>query len=92
MLESYRTTCDIRLARWRYRQRQAELEAAYKEMDEGAHEVFSKSGDEEDIARSATAVSRRMSAGAAGSEEEYCLVGRCHSGPKKATTPLRRAS
>lgn len=76
LLESYRSARQIRLDRWRYRQHQAELEAAYKKFDEATDEVWGKTDDEEDIADSAPAVPRRhdheagTSAGVAGSEEE----------------------
>jgi hypothetical protein len=49
LLESYCSAHKICLARWRYRQRLAELEAAYKEFDEAASEVWDKTNDEEDI-------------------------------------------
>lgn len=76
LLESYRSAREIRHDRWWYRQRQAELEAAYKEFDEATDEMWGKSDEEEDIISSATAAPRRhdheagTSAGTAGSEEE----------------------
>jgi hypothetical protein len=77
LVDSYRSARKIRLARWRYCQRAAELAASYKECDEAADEVFCETNDEEeDIAGSAEAAPRRhdheagTSAGAAGSEEE----------------------
>ena len=40
LLQSYRTAHEIYHDRWWYRQRQAELEAAYRDFDQAAHEVF----------------------------------------------------
>ncbi|KAE8805258.1 hypothetical protein D1007_18662 [Hordeum vulgare] len=66
----------IRRDRWQYSQREAKLEAAYKEMDEAVDEVFGKSDEEEDIAISAKIVSRRhdhedgMYMGVVGNEED----------------------
>jgi hypothetical protein len=53
LLDSYRSACHIHRDRWRYRQYQSQLQAADKEMDKAADEVFGKSDDEEDIAGSA---------------------------------------
>ena len=39
LLKSYRSAREIRLACWRYRLHQAELEAAFKEIDEVVDEV-----------------------------------------------------
>ena len=55
LVDSYRSTCEIRLDSWRYNQHQAKLEAAYKEFDEATDKVWDKTYDEEDIAGSAKA-------------------------------------
>jgi hypothetical protein len=76
MVDSCLTARKIRRDRWWYIQYQSDLQAAYKEMDETADEVFGKSDDEEDITSSATVApchhdhEANTSAGVAGSEEE----------------------
>lgn len=55
MIESYRSTGDIRHNRSMYHQRKSELEAAYREFDKASDEVFGKSNNEEDIGSSTTA-------------------------------------
>ncbi|KAE8810427.1 hypothetical protein D1007_12901 [Hordeum vulgare] len=45
LLESYCSTREIRLNRWRYHQRHAELEATYKEFEEAAREVWANRDD-----------------------------------------------
>ncbi|KAE8811652.1 hypothetical protein D1007_11439 [Hordeum vulgare] len=93
LLVSYRTAHEICLDSWRYEQCQAEMEAAYKEFDEAADEVWSKSDDEEDIMGSDKAApgyhdhEARTSKGIAGSEEELCMVGRDRSGGHRSSPP-----
>ena len=47
LVDSYRTACEIHRNRRRYRQRQAEIDAAFKEIHEVANEVYGKSEDED---------------------------------------------
>ena len=76
MVDSYCTACEIRRNRRRHRQRQAEIDAAFKEIHEVANEVYDKSEDEDDIPNSATPAPRchdheaGASISAAGSEED----------------------
>ena len=76
LLNSYCSAYDIRRDRWLYHLHKAKLQAAYKEMNEAADEVFDKSDDEEDIASFATAAPRHhdheadMSVSAADNKEE----------------------
>ena len=49
LVNSYRTACEIHRNRRRYRQRQTEIDAAFKEIHEVANEVYGKSEDEDDI-------------------------------------------
>ena len=73
LLESYRSAREIRLARWRYRQRVAEVAAAGKECDNDASEALFGDTDEDNTK---TAPRRHdneeagTSAGTAGNEEE----------------------
>ena len=47
LLESYCSARKIRCDHWHYNQYQADLKAAYKEMDEAADEVCGKTNDKE---------------------------------------------
>ena len=74
LVNSYRTACEIHRNRRWYRQRQAEIDAAFKEIHRVANEVYGKS--EDDIPNSATPAPRchdheaNASTGVAGSEED----------------------
>ena len=46
LLESYRSTRESRLTRWRYRMRVVEAASAYKEGDEAAEALFGETEDE----------------------------------------------
>ena len=48
LLDSYRSACEGRLERWRYRMRVAEAAAAYKEGDEAGEALFGETEDEEE--------------------------------------------
>ena len=64
LLESYCSTRESRLARWRYRMRVAEVAATYKEDDEAGEALFGETDDEaEDNAGSAEAPPYRQQGG-----------------------------
>ena len=46
LLDLYRSACEGRLERWRYRMRVAEAAAAYKEGDEAGEALFGETEDE----------------------------------------------
>jgi hypothetical protein len=75
LLESYRSSREIRLARWRYRQRAAEVATAGKECeDEAAEAVFGEIDEEDEGIIESTPCrddhEADTSASTAGSEEE----------------------
>ena len=59
LVDSYRTACEIRRDRCWHRQRQAEIEAVFKEINKEPNKVYDKSEDKDDIASSAMPAPRR---------------------------------